>query len=170
MSFPSSNFFADAMGRCSVLVIRAKRSKSDHTTNPASIIMLPGVLLFPGWQFIGGFPTPARWRTFSAFGIVALGFDWKMHIESGLACCSFSYLRGFSFPDFRRRTPGPPPFSSMNSTPAFSSACRKAASLADVTGISPSTTSTRRMVATPTFEAAARSSALHRSKARAARI
>jgi hypothetical protein len=29
------------------------------------------------------------------------------------------YLRGLSFRDFARRTPGPPPFSSMNSTPAF---------------------------------------------------
>ena len=69
----------------------------------------------------------------------------------------------------RRRTPGPPPFSSMNSTPAASSARRRAASLGSVTGISPSTTSTRRIVATPTFEALARSRALQRSSARAAR-
>jgi hypothetical protein len=40
--------------------------------------------------------------------IVELGYDWKMHVESGLAFSSFSYLRGFSFPDFRKRTPGPP--------------------------------------------------------------
>src|SRR6185436_4567879 len=65
---------------------------------------------------------------------------------------------------------GPPPFSSMNSTPADSKAWRSAASLACVTGISPSTTSTRRIVATPTFDAFARSSALQRTKARAARI
>ena len=54
--------------------------------------------------------------------------------------------------------------------PTFSKARRIAASLASVTGSSPSITSTRRIVATPTFEAAARSSALHRSIARAARI
>src|SRR5258707_4503178 len=42
------------------------------------------------------------------------------------------YLRGFSFPGFRRRTPGPPPFSSMNSTPAASKAWRNAASFASV--------------------------------------
>src|ERR1700754_2891110 len=58
----------------------------------------------------------------------------------------------------------------MNSTPADSKAWRSAASLAWVTGISPSTTSTRRIVATPTRDALARSSALQRSKARAARI
>ena len=40
------------------------------------------------------------------------------------------YLRGFSVPDFRSLTPGPPPFSSMNSTPAASSAWRRAASFA----------------------------------------
>jgi len=28
------------------------------------------------------------------------------------------HFRDFSFADFRTRTPGPPPFSSMNSTPA----------------------------------------------------
>lgn len=70
----------------------------------------------------------------------------------------------------RNRTPSPVPFSSMNSMPAVSKACRIAASLASVTGISPSTTSTRRIVATPTLDAAASSSAVHRSMARAARI
>jgi hypothetical protein len=44
-----------------------------------------------------------------------------------------------------------------------------AASFADVTGISPSTTSALRIVATPTFEAWAKSSAVHRISARAAR-
>jgi transposase len=33
-----------------------------------------------------------------------------------------NHLRGFSRNDLRRRTPGPPPFSSMNSTPAASKA------------------------------------------------
>ena len=77
----------------------------------------------------------------------------------------------FRFRDgFRKRRPSPVPFSSMNSIPADSNACRMAASFAAVTGISPSITSTRRIVATPTFDARARSSALHRSIARAARI
>jgi hypothetical protein len=67
-----------------------------------------------------------------------------------------------------KRTPGLSPF--VNSTPADSSARRKAASFANVTGISPSATSARRIVATPTFEAFARSRALHLSRARAARI
>jgi hypothetical protein len=71
----------------------------------------------------------------------------------------------------RNRTPSPPvPLSSMSSMPAVSKACRIAASLASVTGISPSTTSTRRIVATPTLDAAAKSRAVHRSIARAARI
>src|SRR5258708_6856378 len=73
------------------------------------------------------------------------------------------------FVGFRSRTPGPPPFSSMNSTPADSKAALSAASFAAVTGISPSIVSTRRIVATPTLEALAKSRALHLSKARAAR-
>ena len=71
---------------------------------------------------------------------------------------------------FRKRTPSPALSSSMNSIPAASSACRMAASFAAVTGISPSITSTRRIVATPTFDSRAKSSALKRSIARAARI
>jgi hypothetical protein len=71
---------------------------------------------------------------------------------------------------FRKRTPSPALSSSMNSIPAASSACRMAASFAAVTGISPSITSTRRIVATPTFDSRAKSSALRRSIARAARI
>ena len=83
-----------------------------------------------------------------------------------------NYLRPgfFTNCDLRKRTPAPPPLLSMNSIPAASNAWRSAASLASVTGISPSTTSARRIVATPTLEAVARSRALHRSSARAARI
>jgi hypothetical protein len=72
----------------------------------------------------------------------------------------------------RVRLPGLPrrtPFSSINSTPADSRAALSAASFAAVTGSSPSIVSTRRIVATPTFEALAKSRALHLSKARAAR-
>jgi len=63
-----------------------------------------------------------------------------------------AHFRCFPCGGLRRRTPGPPPFSSMNSTPAVSNARRRAASLASVTGISPSTTSTRRIVATPSAQ------------------
>ena len=60
----------------------------------------------------------------------------------------------FRFRDgFRKRSPSPVPFCSMNSIPADSNAWRIAASFAAVTGISPSITSTRRIVATPTFDA-----------------
>ncbi len=75
-----------------------------------------------------------------------------------------------AFRGLRKRTPSPPPSSSMKSIPATSSALRRAASFAKVTGISPSTTSALRMVATPTFEARAKSRAVHRISARAARI
>ena len=71
----------------------------------------------------------------------------------------------FCLGSFRSRTP----LSSKNSTPAASRAALSAASFAAVTGISPSIVSTRRIVATPTFEALAKSRALHLSRARAAR-
>ena len=71
---------------------------------------------------------------------------------------------------FRKRTPSPPPLSSMKPIPAASRARRIAASFASVTRTSPSTTSALRMVATPTFEARAKSRAVHRISARAARI
>jgi hypothetical protein len=65
------------------------------------------------------------------------------------------------------RTPGPPPFSSMNSTPAASRARRTAMSLAAVIEVSFSDSSARRMVAAPTADSRARSSARHRRNARA---
>jgi hypothetical protein len=71
---------------------------------------------------------------------------------------------------FRRRTPAPPPFSSMNSTPAVSNARRTARSLETVIDVASSVSSARRIVVTPSAACPARSSALHRSKARAARI
>ena len=43
--------------------------------------------------------------------------DFRLTVVAGATFAGSVYLRGFSFPDFRRRTPGPPPFSSMNSTP-----------------------------------------------------
>jgi hypothetical protein len=80
------------------------------------------------------------------------------------------YLRGPDRCGFRRRTPGPPPFPSMNSTPAASKARRTAKSFGAVIEVSVSLSSARRMVATPTADSRARSSARHRRKARAARI
>src|ERR1700722_4107397 len=78
------------------------------------------------------------------------------------------YRRGFS--DLRRRTPGPPPFSSMNSTPAASRVRRTARLLAEVIEVSPSANSARRIVATLNELSRARSSALHLISERAARI
>jgi hypothetical protein len=83
---------------------------------------------------------------------------------------SIDYFRGFSFADLRRRTPGPPPFSSMNSTPAASRARRMASSFAAVSEVAPSATSALRIVLAPNAASLARSAALHRSSARAARI
>ena len=76
----------------------------------------------------------------------------------------------FCFGGFRRRTPGPPPFSSMNSTPAASKARRTARSFAAVMDVSPSVSSARRIVATLSDERPARSSALQRMSERAALI
>ena len=45
------------------------------------------------------------------------------------------HLRPFPFAGFRNRTPGPPPFSSMNSTPAASKAFRTAKLFAAVNAI-----------------------------------
>ena len=75
-----------------------------------------------------------------------------------------------SYRVFRRRTPGPPPFSNMNSIPASSRARRTAASLAAVICNGPSVSSARRTVATPTDALLARSSAVQRMRARPARI
>ena len=71
---------------------------------------------------------------------------------------------------FFRRTPAPPPFSSISTIPAASRANRMALSLGAFIEVSSSLSSARRMVATPTLEARARSSALQRKNARAARI
>src|SRR5664280_3555616 len=49
----------------------------------------------------------------------------------------------FPCDSLRRRTPGPPPFSSMNSTPAASKARLMASSLAAVSDVPFSATSTR---------------------------
>ena len=70
----------------------------------------------------------------------------------------------------RKRTPGPPPFSSMNSTPATSKARRTAKSLATVREVLSSASSARLIVAIPKAASRASSAALQRRRARAARI
>lgn len=90
--------------------------------------------------------------------------------QAGCFLFYFLYFRDFSGDRFRRRTPGPPPFSSMNSMPAASKARRTARSLATVIDVSLSISSARRIVATLSADCSARSSALQRIKARAALI
>jgi hypothetical protein len=71
---------------------------------------------------------------------------------------------------FPKPDAGPAPFSSVNSTPAASKARRTAKSLAAVIDVSSAVSSARRIVVTPTDDAFARSAALQRMRARAARI
>src|SRR5438034_8485454 len=68
------------------------------------------------------------------------------------------------------RTPGPPPSSSMKSTPAASRARRTAKSLAAVIDVVSAASSARRMVASPKVAFLARSSAVQPRRARAALI
>jgi len=56
-----------------------------------------------------------------------------------------AHFRCFPCGGLRRRTPGPPPFSSMNSTPAISKVRRTARSLAAVIDVSLSASSARRI-------------------------
>jgi hypothetical protein len=70
----------------------------------------------------------------------------------------------------RSRTPGPPPFGSINSIPAASRARRTERSFAAVIEVLSNVSSARRMVVTPTADSRARSSAVHRISARAALI
>src|SRR5262249_50835166 len=81
-----------------------------------------------------------------------------------------NHLADFGLVRFLRRTPGPPPFSSINSTPAASKVRRTAESLAVVIDVFPSANSARRIVVTPRVDSRARSSALQRRRARPALI
>jgi hypothetical protein len=100
--------------------------------------------------------------------------DFGFALQGGGPALDFdsrvSYFSGFLWIRLRSLTPGPPPFSSMKSTPADSSAWRTARSLAAVNEVALSTTSARRMVFTPRADARARSSALHFRSARPALI
>jgi hypothetical protein len=82
------------------------------------------------------------------------------------------FLSGLGRGWCRNRTPGPlpPPSSSMNSTPAASSARRTAKSLAMVIDVWPSASSARLIVAIPKAASRASCAAFHRRRARAARI
>src|SRR5215469_5978610 len=86
------------------------------------------------------------------------------------AALAGNYLVDFGRVRFLRRTPGPPPFSSMNSTPAVSNARRIARSLAAVIEVSRSASSARRIVRRLTADWRERSSAVHLMSARAALI
>ena len=89
--------------------------------------------------------------------------------------CGGEYIRDYFLSVFgrgrcRNRTPGPPPLSSMNSTPAASNAPRTANSLAVVMEVCWSASSARRIVRKLTLDWRARSSAVHLISDRAARI
>ena len=68
-----------------------------------------------------------------------------------------NYFRDLSFAGFRRRTPDPPPFSSMNSTPAASIAARNFWMVSARPPIVPSTDSSRATVGSETPERSAKS-------------
>src|SRR3954467_10574076 len=80
------------------------------------------------------------------------------------------YFSDFRLTGFPRRTPGPPPFSSMNSTPAVSKARRTAKSFAAVIEVSRLAISARRIVRMLTADWRESSSAVHLISARAALI
>jgi hypothetical protein len=109
-----------------------------------------------GWNWVRfekssrGAPRPIRWNDSANFSRIA--------------------THGRRLGSFFSRTPGPPPFSSMNSMPAPSSVRRIARSLAAVSAMASSATSARRIVFTPRADSRARSCALHRRRARAALI
>jgi hypothetical protein len=70
---------------------------------------------------------------------------------------------------FRRRTPDPPPFSLMNSMPAFSRAFRNSKIVRSWAASAPGWVSSRFTLGSETPEASARSRCSHRRRARAAR-
>jgi hypothetical protein len=89
------------------------------------------------------------------------------HVWASVRSGAPAYLRLPGGGGFRRRTPGPPPFSSVNSTPADSSACLMTWSV-DLRG-SLFPASTWRIVTTPTLAASASCCWLQSRRPRAAR-
>src|SRR5262245_1873395 len=146
---------------------------------------------FADWALAGSWnpasrdPSPSR-RALSANGHVERNFEyvlvWRFRNSRArplaalpnrpISCDSarIYFFGGLGRRRCRKRTPGPPPFSSMNSTPAASKARRTAKSLAAVIEVSSSVNSARRMVATLRSDRRARSSALQRRRDRAALI
>jgi hypothetical protein len=146
--FFGSRFCSHTPGAIAVLVDELDAGRFEGAPN--EIIRSATRLTHPSFQ--AGAPSrcpPLKW----AFGWV-----------SRQTAYSFFSVR------LRIRTPGPPPFSSMNSTPADSNARRTAKSFAMVMDVSFSAPSARRMVASPRAASRARSSALHRRRPRAALI
>ena len=146
-----------------------------------------GVLSRPDSGSIGARPNvtgiqpPTCYRTGPSMGCrSSASFAEILHSSSGQLGCRWRkrsrrtriliWFGEFTHHPFFNRTPGPPPFSSMNSTPAASSARRIAKSLADVSEVSFSINSARRIVATLSLVSRARSSALHLIRERAALI
>ena len=85
-------------------------------------------------------------------------------------CCAYLSLQRFRFVDFRRRRPGPPPFSSMNSIPAACSAFSIFSAVSLRPPSRPSFNSKRLIVGTETSAARARLSCDQPRSARAALI
>jgi hypothetical protein len=113
-------------------------------------------------------PCVALWQQPGGRG---LADSRKRPLAAGTSDSATNYLLGaLGRRPCRKRTPGPPPFSSMNSTPAASRARRTAKSLAVVIDVLSSASSARLIVASPNAASRASSAALHRRRARAARI
>jgi hypothetical protein len=105
-----------------------------------------------------------------ANGLRALPEVRLEHLHLGRYRAAFHVCDGLFFWRCRKRTPGPPPFSSMNSTPAPSKARRIARSLADVIEVSRPASSARRIVRKLTADRRARSAAVQPISALAALI
>jgi hypothetical protein len=115
-----------------------------------------------------GVPCVALWQQPGGGRYQIRGTDQSLLATSDSATNYF--LGALGRRRWRKRTPGPPPFSSMNSTPAASKARRTAKSLAVVIDVSSSVSSARLIVVTLRAVSRARSSALQRMSARAALI
>jgi hypothetical protein len=97
-----------------------------------------------------------------------LGFRQKVGWSVSSRRGALHYFRDLSFGGFRRRTPGPPPFSSMNSTPAASIAARNLCVVSSRPPSSPSAASSRATVGSEIPERSAKSACDQASSALAA--